>query len=613
MKRKLFALAGTALLLSACSLLDTLTTSTTSSDSKKEDSSDVERPTLTLEKSEGYTLKFNNVNASYYIVKDSNDYRDEIKITGNKTADYFYYTPEVVGKHDVFVKAYGSNNEVISLSNHVDSVEVEPVYSYIPFSEYFLCSEDLLSVNNIPHSLWEQAEATFGHKDKHFFFLDDNLNWTINGAYNTEDYLKKGDCANFTKNQTILDKIFKNLKDTGNNVVLVTSNLEHVEKYKNWAWWYLSDDDNNLMRFMNEAWKHGLKCIIQDNAIFSATSRGTEKYTGSKETLKTEVQTIVESRLLHKNADESNLMLFLKHPAFYGFNFPDEPYPDSATFYSIGYASQKINEIYSSNTAFKKWNKPVIFTCCLPFADFIFEDKAAYVSYIKDWITYTQTRYINFDMYTYTTMSYGTNKKGEYFCDNKIVFEAYDEVRKQYPDFKITQTINGGNTASRYEQTYADIYASHFLTLAMKFNGYGTFIFSPFDSVGEWHNPIVNQKQERSKYFPMFEDANKKMIIGKGLLDGYEVENVTVNQEPESGYGYGKKELIVEFKNGTKTAKMYVNYETDINKSTDVSLTKTVEKDHDYYIFKKDSSPVRNNRKTDQNIKIEKAEALLVF
>ena len=111
MKKKIFALFGTAMLLSSCSLIDDIfKTKDSSSDEQQETPTDT--PTLTLEKSEGYTVKFNNINANYYIVKDSNDYRDEIKITGNKTDEYFYYTPEVVGEHNIYIKAYDKNNKI---------------------------------------------------------------------------------------------------------------------------------------------------------------------------------------------------------------------------------------------------------------------------------------------------------------------------------------------------------------------------------------------------------------------------------------------------------------------------------------------------------------------
>lgn len=611
--RKYLLLVCSIAPLSSCSLFN----NSSGTDEKKEpdNPTPVTYPDIVISQDEGYKVKFNNIGAAYYKVVDDNDYRSDITIGGNKTDEYFYYEPEVVGKHNIYVEAYNARNERIKYSKDFDTVEVEPVLSYSPFAMHYSSTKANLGLYDIPLSVWDDAESRYGKMDSHYFYLNDNLEWTARGALSEGE--KTGtfsivEESDFSRT-SMMDKIMKNLKEAGNNVILLHEKYAFLENYTNWSWWYKSDTDNCLLRIMNTAWKYGIKCIITDAAIMGTCLRGTEKFTGNLDSLKSEVQSIVSRRFLHSVSSESNMQNYLRHKAFYGLNFPDEPFPDSATYYAIGYASQKINELYSSTGALNKLTKPVIFTSILPYANFIFSGKSDYKNYVKKYNELTQCDFVGFDLYTYTTMSYGTNKAGDYHCNVKVAFEVYNELKKDNPNLKVCQTINCGNDQYRMTQTYADVYASHMLAAASKFYGYGLFTFSPFDVAGTWINTAVTYKQEKTENYVLIQDANLQVIKLKGLLSNFDIDSMVIDQNPTNEYGYGKKLLTTSFVNGTKTAKMYVNYETDLVKKTDVSYSITIEKGHEYYLFGKDKSCQKTLTQDNITIVLDKAETLVVF
>ena len=572
-------------------------------------------PRIEITQDEGYKVKFNNIGAAYYKVFDNNDYRKEVVISGNKTDEFFYYEPEVVGKHTIYVEAYNVSDKRIKFSDDFDTVEVEPVIAYSPFSMHYSATKNKLSSLNIPLSVWNDAEERYGKQDSHYFYLNNDLEWTARGALSEGE--KFGSFANIVEESdfsrtSMMDTIMKNLKDAGSNVMILHEKYAFLEKNVNWSWWYKSDTDNCLLRIMNTAWKYGIKCIITDTAIFSECSLGTEKYTGNLDALKTKVQNTVNSRFLHLDSSESNLQQYLSHKAFYGFNFPDEPFYDSGTYYAIGYASQKINELYTKNDKFVKLPKPVIFTSILPYAKFLFSGKTEYKNYINKYIELTQSDFVCFDLYTYTTMSYGSYN-GEYHCNVKVAFEAFNEIMNEKTNLKVCQTINCGNDGGRMAQTYADVYASHLLAAASKYYGYGLFTFSPFDVAGTWYNPAVTYKQERTANYELMQDANAQVKKVKALLNGFDLETMTIDQNPANEYGYGKKLLTTTFSSGNKNATMFVNYETDIIKTIDVTYNITIEKGQEFYLFGKDIAYKKNVAENTTTIKLDKSQTLLVF
>jgi len=610
-KRLTLSLAGLTIL-SSCSIFGGESTQGASSNTPT--STPSELTTLTLQRSNGYSLRFNNIKADYYLVRDNNDYRSEIRIEGDSSKTYFEYTPEVVGKHTVSIAAYNSSGKKIGFSNEVESVEIEPVVSYNPFTAYVGSTKSDMAAYGIPANLWNEAETKYGSMERHYFFIDKNGNWTIDGslcgANSSGGYANISSEIDMSK-EPYVSKIMKNLKDCGNNVLLLHNGYAKVEQYPTWSWWYKSDSDNCAMRFMDEAWKYGIKVIITDTALMATMERGRDAFTGDKNALKSEVQAVVEKRFKHSASSESNLMKFITHKAFYGINCPDEPFQDSTTMYAIGYASQKINELYETST-YKKLAKPIMFTCLNPYAPWLFSTEANYVKYIEQWLDLTQTNYVMYDMYNYETMSYGNNSNG-YYCSHKIAFSAYQTVASKRPGLKVSQTINCGNVPDRNDIEKAGIFSCHLLSAANKYYGYGLFVFSPFDLAGTWENEAVDIHQERNAIYYAYQDANEQVAYLKNMLEGYSISSYNIKQLPNDGYGYGTKELSVSYVNGNNKKTMYINYETGYKSGTTSQYEITLKQGEKYMIFGENCKFVTKTQKENGTLKLAKGEGILVW
>ncbi len=545
---------------------------------------------IELSKGEGCSVAFENVGAAYYRVYDDNSNNPVVVINGDTSSPSFSYTPEVVGQHEIYVEAFNDNNKKIATSSKIMSVEVEPVFSYAPFSSHFYIYKADMAKYGITQALWDKAASEQGSgQDGYYFFLDKDLNWTTNGALSgTSDSYDIRDEVDFS-NSIYLDTIISLLKETGQNVVLLHTKYAMVEQYTGWSWWYKNDSNNACKRYMDAFWNHGMKCIISDGAIYNtlnALGRDTASE-ADKQSIKTNVQNVVTSRLLHSNSGESNLQNLLFHKGFYGLNVCDEPFPNSRAIYGVGYMSQTINSIYANHGLFKGKTKPVVFTCLLPYAKNIdvFNSDTDYQNYIEQWLDLTETNYFNFDLYNYRTMNYGVTGTitKKYFCPIKASYNIFETLHAERPGLKITQTINCGNCPGCQEVTVQDIFACHLSTAAAKFYGYGLFTFSQFDLSSSWENEAITAKLEKNTSFNYYVEANQQVTKIKGLLDGYDITNMTFTQDD---YGGGVKKMDVTYSNGSATRELIVNYESDSSVSASKSNFKvTVPSGKQYILF----------------------------
>ena len=134
-------------------------------------------------------------------------------------------------------------------------------------------------------------------------------------------------------------------------------------------------------------------------------------------------------------------------------------------------------------------------------------------------------------------MNYGVTGSytKKYFCPIKKPYTIFESLRKQRPGLKVSQTINCGNHPSCQDVTVADILACHLTTAAAKFYGYGLFTFSPFDLSNSWENEAITVKLQKTSSYNNYVEAKNQVVKIKGLLDGFDISNMTFTQDDYGG------------------------------------------------------------------------------
>ena len=525
----------------------------------------------TLERCDGYKLRFKaNNNATKYVVHDATDYRDGLVLTNLDKDEngYIYYETETVGTHNVIIDTYVDGN---SYSSNILTITNKPMLFYgTPNCVKFYD----INTNTKTNSNGDYVYSVL-QNDGSFLICTQQEFDTI---YNKE----KGNAVDFSDAEHV-DEIVTDIKNTGANVLFLGHRLQSVESNYSY-WWFKSFEDSVVKRFMDAAWKVGMKCIITDTDIMNNC------YSGNV--------TLINNRL--SNAEFRKALL---HPAFLGLQFEDEPTSNEVTGVSTneiagaGVSVKAIFNYWQNDNELKNRPLPMIFTSLRSYdenksAEFgYFQNQDAYKNYIKSWINETGLDYFTFDTYTYSTRYYGIKSSwgSKYYYDpSKVIYDAINEAKNELgKDIKVYQTITSGVDPSRKTEThYYDVFSSTFLAASQDVSGYALYQYS--ESISTKSACLSLDNKFNNTYF-YIQKANKQYRQIQSLLDGYKMTSNSIsingNYFSNSLYGRGVRTSTSTFTNqldNSKTYQFITNFESD---STNSTYNVTIPNGQIYYLF----------------------------
>ena len=522
-----------------------------------------------LQRSDGYTIKFHIVdNATSYEVYDDNDYREDPVTLYQSDADengYLYYTPEVVGKHNIKVRPFADNYYSFE-SSPIQSVEIKEVFAY-----------GLLYPVQFYDTRENPQASTYT-----LVMEDGSYKYVSQDEFNTNYTRDRNGIMDYTASDKI-DEIMQTVKDLGYNIVDLANRFTNVEEQNYW-WWGTSFETSCLKRAMDAAWRHGLKCYVADFNLMNCSNEADNT-------------SIITRRL----ADKQFQKVF-PHPAFYGIELKDEPRPGEEIV-NMGNTIKTILSYWKQDSYLKTLPEPHFHTDLCSFntndtgegaEQRLFPAPQDYEDYLESWITNTGLDYLYFDYYTYTTYIYGQeNYWGTtyYYDSSKVIFDSINNLRTKYPNLIVHQTIDGSNYYNgRQALSYTNVFASTLLAVSQQMNGYSVFTFAQ-DSQTQRGNP-VNLDGTRSTSFGWLSEANAQYRYLMGLLDGYSLNSNEMSKYAQQlemfgdeveGYGFKVRTSTSTFKNNNNEEyKMIVNYNTyKDNKPTSVKVNNGLT----YYLF----------------------------
>jgi uncharacterized HAD superfamily protein len=538
-----------------------------------------------LERSDGYKLRFKAIeNASSYIVNDTTDYRDGLVLTNNDKDEngFIYYETETVGTHNVTITSYVDGNSYVSNQLTVNN---KPMFFYgIPNCVRFYNVNTGSSANNEYSIL--QEDGTY------LIVTQSEFNTTYNkNKYNAVDF----------SDADHVDEVIYQQKEAGANVLYISHRLTSVEEYS--YWWFPGNFENSVVkRFMDAAWRYGMKCIINDFPIqVNCTYGDASRITG--------------------RMNNSELRKAFMHPAFYGIQFSDEPSAEQMA--NVGVTARTIINYWQNDATLSQKPLPFLYTALRSYDENrseeygYFEDKTAYKNYLKSWINETGLDYFAFDTYTYSTRFYGNKSSWgtKYYYDpSKVIYEAVNEVKEEIGrPIDVYQVLTGSTDSKRKTTVLSqDVFSSTFLAVSEDVSGYGIFDFQ--ETLGSASAcSDVNHKLTDTYYY--VQSANKQYKTIQSLLEGYEKtsNSISINGAYSSNrlYGKGVRTSTTTFTNKNDNSKTYqfiTNFESD---ATNTTYSVTVPSNRIYYLFGYNQKPCQ--RVGDgSNITLNNGEAILL-
>ena len=554
--------------------------------------------TPVLERSEGYTLRFKaNPNAAQYVINDETDYRNGLILT-NDDADsngFIYYTTETVGEHNVTVDAYVNGN--VLTSNEV-TVTNDPVFFYgTPTSLFF-------------------HDVTNNEAGKYSILQEDGTYLVCTPEeYNTTHMQNKGNAVDFSDANHV-DEIVMQMKSAGANILFLDSRSVSIED-ETWsnAWWCPQNatfQETVCYRYMEAAWKVGMKCIINDFTIESNSFADDNTST-------------IERRM-----NSSRLQEAFMHPAFYGLELADEPFKGN-DMVNVGNTVDTIMNFWKSHSVLKDRPLPHIHTALRSYdlnesGQFgYFDSEEDYKNYIKSWFNETGLDYMAFDTYTYTTRIYGihspTLSSSKYYYDpSKAIYDAINAAKEELgKDFDVIQVLTASTDTSMKETlTEVDVFSSMLLAVGEDVEGYAAYSFQEgYTSEGA----AFAYDTTYSDAYSYLKKMNKQYAKIQSLLEGYEATSINIGSyggnysvifsSPKAYFGPGLRTVETTFTNKTNPSLTYqytANFESNSDNTT---KSITVPNGRIYYLFGPNYETYQRVG-TGETVTINNGEAILI-
>ncbi|MBR2505593.1 MAG: hypothetical protein IKB70_01430 [Bacilli bacterium] len=558
--------------------------------------------TPVLERSEGYTLRFKaNPNAAQYVINDETDYRNGLILT-NDDADsngFIYYTTETVGEHNVTVDAYVNGN--VLTSNEV-TVTNDPVFFYgAPTSLFF-------------------HDVTNNEAGKYSILQEDGTYLVCTpDEYNTTHMQNKGNAVDFSDANHV-DEIVMQMKSAGANILFLDSRSVSIED-ETWsnAWWCPQNatfQETVCYRYMEAAWKVGMKCIINDFTIESNSFADNNTST-------------IERRMNSPRLQEAFM-----HPAFYGLELADEPFKGT-DMVNVGNTVDTIRNFWNSHSVLKNRPLPHIHTALRSYdlnksEEFgYFDSEEDYKNYIKSWFDETGLDYMAFDTYTYTTRIYGVHSpalsSSKYYYDpSKAIYDAINAAKEELKEelgkeFDVIQVLTASTDTSMKETlTEVDVFSSMLLAVGEDVEGYAAYSFQEgYTSEGA----AFAYDTTYSDAYSYLKKMNKQYAKIQSLLEGYDATSINIgsyggNYKPifssaKEYYGPGLRTVETTFTNKTNPSLTYqytANFESN---SANTTKSVTVPSGRIYYLFGPNYETYQRVG-TGETVTINNGEAILI-
>ncbi len=541
--------------------------------------------TPTLERSDGYKLRFKAINnATSYIVNDTTDYRNGLVLTNDdKDANgYIYYETETVGTHNVTITSNVGGNQYVSNSITITN---KPMFFYgVPNCVRFY---------NVNTGSNENNEYSILQEDGTYLIVTQS---EFNSTYNKNKY----NAVDFSDANHV-DEVIYQQKEAGANILYLGHRLTSVEEAS--YWWFPGNFENSVVkRFMDAAWRHGMKCIINDFPIQKSSTAG-------------------DAARITSRMNNAELRKAFMHPAFNGLQFDDEPSADQMV--NVGITAKTIINYWKNDATLSTKPLPFLYTALRSYDENrseefgYFEDKTAYKNYLKSWINETGLDYFGFDTYTYSTRFYGNKSSWgtTYFYDpSKVIYEAINEVQSELGrPIDVYQVLTGSTDSKRKAAVLSqDVFSSTFLAASEEVSGYAIFDFQERLGCAS-ACADVNNKLTNTYYY--VQAANKQYKIIQSLLNGYSKTSNTINingaYSSNHLYGKGVRTSTTTFTNNADSSKTYefiTNFESD---ATNTTYSVNVPSNRIYYLFGYNQQPYQRVG-SGENITLNNGEAILL-
>lgn len=508
---------------------------------------------------EGGSVKWESVpNADYYIVNDSNNNPNEIRVEASSASENILtYKPTAAGKHNIYVTAYDSDGVYDpSISNVVEGIEVDPVFFYDNMINKYYINDSYLSDGNSDSSD-KALVSNWGHEDGKYYAW-----YTNNGTYTTNENERLR--FNTTDSNGNLARIVREAKELGTNVL-------HVSHQDGYLGNQTLESNQELKTIMDYAHANNLKVTIMSNVIYAASVNGP-----SEATVRSQVQGYLKAYG----------KTLLEHPAFYGFALRDEPpregYGELQSVEYVSWTARAVLDYYAENYG------SINFSCERPFfvcallqygGTNIFHCEYDYENYVETWLRITGLDYFSTDIYTYTTQQkYGDNPEGI-----DINYNILMQLKKRYKNLKMHLTITSNNDVyERASCNQYDIFGSTLYAAAMNNYGVSRYTYYPAMDTYHWSNGVVNRDGSHTSKYEWIKQAQAQYeFIHDKLYDYYPIDASYVTDGE-----YGQKEswlsskertntrrMDITLSNGTYEATMIVNYNSQADKVSTFSVT----------------------------------------
>ena len=483
----------------------------------------------------GYTVVWSPVNnADYYLVTDDNDYRNGVCVLATEE---LVYKTEVVGKHNVTVKAFSFYDEYTAsnASAAIASVEVKPVFSYKAMSDglYKFSADNMVNMGIVSNKsqLNTKNDGSSYYYDSgeklYFAYYNVDIGWSKNQGAAT-DWTSP---AHFPAHAA-------RLKAMGNNIILISENTNASFKQSD-TW-----ETSRLKYVMDTAWTLGMKVIVCDDVLY-----GLSKTVGSQSTAASTI------------ASRKGFSDYVTHPAFYGFSLEDEPEPTGGEVKSVGYMVKALKEACANLGLSKANGNEPFFLACLYQKSKGFDYGGIvgidYEEYLESWLSETGVDYIYVDLYTGHAMGDSTNR---YVNTYEVLYgSGQNGVLGKDVKFHQAITAHTQNKGSEGTLTEQDMYMSMLYAAAHNVAGYSWFCYFPISSetkasmVGYdgngYGNGLNGLNNASGSYYGAASIAGSQFEFIQGLLNGYSLKTRS----------HSSNLLTTTLTNGSKTITIYVN------------------------------------------------------
>ena len=496
-------------------------------------------------------------NADYYIVNDSNNYPNEIRVEASSVVDgLLSYRPTAAGKHDIYVTAHSNNPEYDPApSNIVSSIEVDPVFFYDNMVNMYEINKNAgYSSSQIKQTY---NSSTWNEDDSKYYAY-----YTDSGTFskNESDRLR----FNSVDENSNLARIVREAKELGTNVIHVS----HPDGYLSGA----LEDNQELKTIMDYCHANNLKTTVMVNPIYSASANGPDRDSINQQ-VKSYLKTYGKS--------------LLEHPAFYGFTLRDEPPRQSynSTYQSVEYvswAARAVLDYYKENYGNINFSceRPYFVCALLQYGGTnIFHCEWDYEVYVETWLRITGLDYFATDIYTYTTQQqYGDNPEGI-----DINYNIFMKLKKKYDNLRMHLTVTANNDVfARASCNQYDIFGSTLYAAAMNNYGVSRYTYYPAMHTYHWSNGVVNRDGSHTSKYEWVREAQAQFDFIHDKLYGYKPTALSYSTSGKYGdYSWtisGKKEntntrrMDVTLSNGSYDAQMIVNYNSQLNNISSFSV-----------------------------------------